>query len=215
MRRSLQLGMKRVLDVFVATAGLVLLLPVFALIAIAIRLDSPGRALFAQERAGLRAKRFRMLKFRTMVEHAHQIGFGLYVTREDSRITRIGKILRRFSLDELPQLFHILVGQMSLIGPRPALPYHVEHYTARQARRLLMRPGLTGWSQVNGRNFLSWPERLDKDVWYVDNFSLWLDARILLRTLTVWVSGEGLYAARERFFFSGRDDIPAPSGRDP
>ncbi|HEV1994054.1 MAG TPA: sugar transferase [Candidatus Acidoferrum sp.] len=214
MSRSLQLGTKRVLDALVAAAGIVLLLPVFVLIAIAIRLGSAGQVFFAQERTGLKGKRFRMLKFRTMVEDAQHTGSGLYVAKDDSRITRVGKTLRRFSLDELPQLFHILVGRMSLVGPRPALPYHVEHYTARQARRLLMRPGLTGWSQVNGRNFLSWPERLEKDAWYVDNFSLRLDARILIRTLAVLLSGEGLYGARDRFFFSGHDDIPAPSGRD-
>jgi undecaprenyl phosphate N,N'-diacetylbacillosamine 1-phosphate transferase len=214
MNRSLQLGTKRVLDALVAAVGLVLLLPVFVLIAIAIKLDSIGDVFFVQERAGLKGMRFRMLKFRTMVEDAQHTGSGLYVAKDDSRITRVGKILRRFSLDELPQLFHILVGQMSLVGPRPALPYHVEHYTARQARRLLMRPGLTGWSQVNGRNFLSWPERLEKDVWYVDNFSLRLDARILIRTFVVLLSGEGLYGARDRFFFSEQDDIPAPSGRE-
>jgi undecaprenyl phosphate N,N'-diacetylbacillosamine 1-phosphate transferase len=214
MSRSLPLAMKRLLDVLVGAVGLVLLSPVFLLIALVIRLDSPGHVFFAQERAGLRGKLFRMLKFRTMVEDAQQLGSGLYVAQDDSRITRVGTVLRRFSLDELPQLFHILAGQMSLVGPRPALPYHVERYTARQARRLLMRPGLTGWSQVNGRNFLSWPERLERDAWYVDNFSLLLDARVLLRTFAVLISGEGLYGARDRFFFSGQDDIPAPSRRD-
>jgi lipopolysaccharide/colanic/teichoic acid biosynthesis glycosyltransferase len=214
MIRNLQMGVKSVLDAIVAICSLVLLLPVLIVIAICVRLDSPGPVFFSQYRAGLRGRRFQMLKFRTMVQNADQFGSGLYVSRDDSRITRFGRILRRFSLDELPQLWNILGGQMSLVGPRPALPYHVERYTAREARRLLMRPGLTGWSQVNGRNLLSWPERLEKDVWYVDNFSLWLDARILLRTLSVWLSGEGLYGARDRFYFSGHDDIPAPSQRD-
>jgi undecaprenyl phosphate N,N'-diacetylbacillosamine 1-phosphate transferase len=215
MIRSLQVGVKLTLDALVATCGLVLLSPVLTLIAICIRLDSPGPVFFVQFRAGLQGRRFQMLKFRTMVQNADQIGSGLYVSHDDSRITRVGRVLRRFSLDELPQLWHILVGQMSLVGPRPALLYHVERYTPREARRLLMRPGLTGWSQVNGRNLLTWPQRLEKDVWYVDNFSLWLDARILFRTFSVWLSGEGLYGARDRFYFSGQDDIPAPSRREP
>jgi lipopolysaccharide/colanic/teichoic acid biosynthesis glycosyltransferase len=149
-----------------------------------------------------------------MVENADRIGTGLYVSQNDVRITRVGKILRRFSFDELPQLLHIMTGKMSLVGPRPGLPSPPERYTAQQARRLLMRPGLTGWSQVNGRNLLSWPKRIEKDVWYVDNFSLSLDARILLRTFTVWISADGLYAPRDRFFFSAQDDIPAPSRKD-
>jgi lipopolysaccharide/colanic/teichoic acid biosynthesis glycosyltransferase len=214
MTRNFQLGVKYGFDVVVAITGLILLLPAFILIAICIRLGSAGPVFFAQERVGLRGRRFRMLKFRTMVQRADRIGSGLYVSQDDPRITPVGRVLRRFSLDELPQLWHILGGQMSLVGPRPALPYHVERYTAQQARRLLMRPGLTGWSQVSGRNRLSWPERLERDVWYVDHFSAWLDVRILLRTPSVWLSGEGLYAARDRFYFSGYDDIPAPSRRD-
>jgi undecaprenyl phosphate N,N'-diacetylbacillosamine 1-phosphate transferase len=214
MSREIQLGVKRVLDLLVAVCGLVLLLPFFVLLGILIKLDSPGPVFFAQERAGVRGRRFRMLKFRTMVEDAARIGSGLYVAQDDSRITRVGRILRRLSLDELPQLLHILTGEMSLVGPRPALLYHVEHYTDRQARRLLMRPGLTGWSQVNGRNLLSWPERLEKDAWYVDHFSLLLDARVLFRTPAVWLSGAGLYGEREKFYFSGQDDIPVPSKRN-
>jgi lipopolysaccharide/colanic/teichoic acid biosynthesis glycosyltransferase len=214
MSRRVQLTAKRLLDILVAAAGLVLLLPLFALVAVCIRVGSRGPVFFSQERAGCGGKPFRISKFRTMVEHADRIGSGLYVSQNDSRITSVGKILRRLSIDELPQLLHILTGRMSLVGPRPALPYQVELYTTEQARRLLMRPGLTGWSQVNGRNLLSWPERIEKDIWYVDNFSLWLDARILLRTLKVWISGNGIYAPRDRFFFSAHDDIPAPSRKD-
>jgi undecaprenyl phosphate N,N'-diacetylbacillosamine 1-phosphate transferase len=214
MSRSVQLALKRLLDILIASVGLLLLWPVLVLIAICIKIGSRGSLFFPQERAGFRGKPFQIFKFRTMVENADRIGSGLYVSQDDLRITRVGKILRRFSLDELPQLVHIVTGEMSMVGPRPALPYHIEHYTVEQGRRLLMRPGLTGWSQVNGRNLLSWPERLEKDVWYVDNFSLWLDARILLRTFKVWISGDGLYAPRDRFFFSGDDDIPAPSQKD-
>jgi lipopolysaccharide/colanic/teichoic acid biosynthesis glycosyltransferase len=214
MNRIVQLMVKRCLDVLIAGAGLLLFWPVFVLIAVCIKFSSRGPVFFLQERAGFRGKPFRILKFRTMVENADRIGTGLYVSQNDVRITRVGKILRRFSFDELPQLLHIVTGKMSLVGPRPGLPYHLERYTAQQARRLLMRPGLTGWSQVNGRNLLSWPKRIEKDVWYVDNFSLSLDASILLRTFTVWISADGLYAPRDRFFFSAQDDIPAPSRKD-
>jgi lipopolysaccharide/colanic/teichoic acid biosynthesis glycosyltransferase len=214
MNRMIQLTVKRCLDILIAGAGLLLFWPVFVLIAVCIKFSSRGPVFFLQERAGFRGRPFQILKFRTMVENADRIGTGLYVSQNDVRITRVGKILRRFSFDELPQLLHIVTGKMSLVGPRPGLPYHLERYTADQARRLLMRPGLTGWSQVNGRNLLSWPARIEKDVWYVDNFSLWLDARILFRTLAVWISADGLYAPRERFFFSAQEDIPAPSRKD-
>lgn len=214
MNRIVQLTVKRCLDVLIAGAGLLLFWPVFVLIAVCIKFSSRGPVFFLQERAGFRGKPFQILKFRTMVENADRIGTGLYVSQNDVRITRVGKILRRFSFDELPQLLHIVTGKMSLVGPRPGLPYHLERYTPEQARRLLMRPGLTGWSQVNGRNLLSWPARIEKDVWYVDNFSLWLDARILFRTFAVWISADGLYAPRERFFFSAQEDIPAPSRKD-
>lgn len=213
MKRKFELAVKRAFDVVFAAVGLLVLLPLFVCIAIAIVLDSPGPFLYRQERVGFRVKRFRMLKFRTMVDRADEIGSGLYVSSEDPRITRVGRILRRFSIDEFPQFFQVLSGQMSFVGPRPGLPYQRDLYTEAQARRLVMRPGITGWSQIHGRNLLSWPERLNLDAWYVDNFSLWLDARILWRTIGVWLSGKGLYAEREKFFFSERDDIPTPTGR--
>lgn len=215
MRRSLQLSLKRALDICAALLGLIVLSPFFIVIAIAIALDSRGPILFSQDRVGLRGKQFRIFKFRTMVENAEHTGTGLYVSHDDARITRVGKMLRRFSLDELPQVWNVFRGEMSLVGPRPALPYHIDHYSSNQRRRLSVRPGLTGWSQVNGRNRLTWPERLEKDVWYVDHFSLWLDARILARTPAAWLSSKGLYAARENFSFSGHDDIPSPSKRKP
>jgi lipopolysaccharide/colanic/teichoic acid biosynthesis glycosyltransferase len=214
MNRSLQLTVKRCLDILIAAGGLLMLWPIFVLVAVCIKVGSRGPVFFLQERAGFRGKPFQILKFRTMVQNADRIGSGLYVSQDDLRITSVGRILRRSSFDELPQLLQIVTGKMSLVGPRPGLPYHVARYTAEQARRMIMRPGLTGWSQVNGRNLLSWPERIEKDVWYVDNFSLRLDASILFRTLKVWISGDGLYAPRERFFFSAHDDIPAPSRKD-
>jgi undecaprenyl phosphate N,N'-diacetylbacillosamine 1-phosphate transferase len=211
MSRSLQFMAKRLMDASVAALSLVLLLPAFALIAIAIKCDSHGPVFFVQERVGRLGRLFQMLKFRSMVQGADRMGSGFYVALNDLRITRVGRFLRRFSLDELPQLLHVLAGQMSLVGPRPALPYQVKHYSPRDARRVLVRPGITGWSQVSGRNLISWPERLAKDVWYVENFSLLLDLRILFRTPAVWWSGSGIYAAREKFFFTGRDDIPLSS----
>ena len=211
MNRRLQLMVKRLVDIIVSATGLLFLLPVFILIAIAIKFDSPGPVFFVQERVGQLGKLFSMLKFRTMVEGADRTGSGLYVAFDDSRITRVGRFLRRFSLDELPQLLHVLVGQMSLVGPRPGLPYQLKYYSTTDALRLHVRPGLTGWSQVSGRNLIPWPDRLQRDVWYVNNFSLALDLRILLRTAVVWLSGEGLYGVREKFFFTGRDDIPLAS----
>lgn len=211
MNRSFQLVVKRLADIIVGAAGLVFLLPVFLLIAVAIKLDSAGPVFFVQKRVGQLGRLFPMLKFRTMVEGADRIGSGLYVAFDDSRITRVGRFLRRYSLDELPQLLHVLMGQMSLVGPRPALPYQLNYYSSTDRLRLLVRPGLTGWSQVSGRNLISWPDRLARDAWYVENFSLALDLRILWRTPVVWLSGEGLYGARENFFFTECDDIPWPS----
>ena len=214
MNHDIQLGVKRALDIVASAVALLVLWPLLVCIAILIKLESPGPVFFLQPRAGYRGERFRMRKFRTMVQNAEASGAGYYVGRDDARVTRVGKMLRRFSLDELPQLLQIFTGKMSVVGPRPGLPYHVEHYDPDQMRRLDVRPGLTGWSQVNGRNQISWPERIEKDVWYVDHFSLWLDAKIIFRTFGVWLSGEGLYGARENFFFSGQDDIPVPTRRD-
>ncbi len=214
MNHDIQLGVKRALDIVASAVALLVLWPLLVCIAILIKLESPGPVFFLQPRAGYRGERFRMRKFRTMVQNAEASGAGYYVGRDDARVTRVGKMLRRFSLDELPQLLQIFTGKMSVVGPRPGLPYHIDHYDPDQMRRLDVRPGLTGWSQVNGRNQISWPERIEKDVWYVDHFSLWLDAKIIFRTFGVWLSGEGLYGARENFFFSGQDDIPVPTRRD-
>jgi len=210
MSRELQLGIKRVGDIVVAAIGVVLLLPAFILIGIAIKFDSAGPVFFKQRRVGRFGKPFRMLKFRTMIAGAADLGAGVYVCAKDPRVTRVGKVLRRYSLDELPQLIHVLAGEMSLVGPRPGLPYQRKFYSEHHVRRLLARPGITGWSQVSGRNLISWPERLEKDVWYVGHWSLGLDLRILLRTALVCWSGEGLYGARENFFFTGCDDLPVP-----
>jgi len=173
---------KRAMDVVVAGFGLIVSSPVLALAALAIKLEDRGPVLFRQLRVGKDGVDFELLKLRTMVVGAEKMGAGLAVNRGDSRITRSGRALRRLSLDELPQLWNILRGDMSVVGPRPTLRHQVDSYTPRQLRRLEVKPGLTGWAQVNGRASLPWDKRIELDVWYVEHRSLWLDLRILART---------------------------------
>jgi lipopolysaccharide/colanic/teichoic acid biosynthesis glycosyltransferase len=172
----------RALDVVVAGAGLVLASPLLAAAALATKLESRGPVLYRQTRVGKDGADFELLKLRTMVVGAERIGAGFAVDQGDARITRVGRILRRTSLDELPQLWNVLRGEMSVIGPRPTLRYQVEQYDEHQRRRLEIRPGLTGWAQVNGRASLPWAERIELDVWYVENRSPKVDLEILLRT---------------------------------
>jgi lipopolysaccharide/colanic/teichoic acid biosynthesis glycosyltransferase len=172
----------RALDVAVAGAGLVVTGPLLALAALAIRAEDRGPILYRQTRVGKDGGDFELLKLRTMVVGAEKIGSGYAVNRGDTRITRVGRLLRRTSVDELPQLWNVLRGDMSVIGPRPTLRYQVEQYDERQLRRLEVKPGITGWAQVNGRAALPWAERIELDVWYVEHRSPFLDLRILLRT---------------------------------
>ena len=174
--------MNRALDVTVAGTGLLLTSPLLALSAIAIKLDDRGPVLYRQTRVGKDGRDFELLKLRTMVVGAESIGAGYAVNRGDSRITRAGRILRRLSLDELPQLWNVVRGEMSVIGPRPTLRYQVEQYDEHQRHRLDVKPGITGWAQVNGRASLPWADRIDLDVWYVEHRSARLDLRILART---------------------------------
>ena len=173
--------MNRALDLAAAGTTLVLASPVLAVSALAVKLDG-GPALYRQPRVGKDGRDFELLKLRTMVVGAEKLGAGYAVNRGDERITRVGRILRRLSLDELPQLWNIVRGEMSLIGPRPTLRYQVERYDARQRRRLEVKPGLTGWAQIHGRAELPWAERIELDLWYVDHRSPAVDLRILLRT---------------------------------
>jgi exopolysaccharide biosynthesis polyprenyl glycosylphosphotransferase len=176
-------------------AGLLLLVlsPLLLIIAVAIKLDSRGSILYSQNRVGQAGKLFRILKFRTMVTGAEHYGLGLSVAADDDRITRVGRLLRRLSLDELPQLFNVLAGHMSIVGPRPTLLDQVERYTPRQALRLRCKPGITGWAQVSGRNSISWEKRIELDIWYIEHWSLWLDLRIIARTPRALVDTEGVY----------------------
>lgn len=195
--RQLQLWIKHFFD---RTIGAVLLVgtgPLFLLIAAAIKLTSKGPVFFIQKRVGKNQQEFPIYKFRTMVVNAENMGTGIYTEEKDPRITKIGKILRKTSLDELPQLLNILRGEMSIIGPRPTLRYQVEKYTPFQLQRLQMKPGVTGWAQVNGRNALSWPERIRYDVEYVQKFSLWLDMKIMIRTVKVVLTAEGVYGKKD------------------
>lgn len=177
---------KRTIDILLSFILVVICLIPMVLIALIIRIDSKGPALFKQERLGRNGKVFHMYKFRSMCMNAEHSGSGVYSGRDDSRVTRIGKILRATSLDELPQFVNILMGHMSFIGPRPPLTYHpwpIEEYTAEQRRMFEVRPGITGWAQVNGRKGVEWNKRIRMNVWYVDHVSLKLDLKILCMTV--------------------------------
>ncbi|HBC93984.1 MAG TPA: sugar transferase [Pelotomaculum sp.] len=189
---------KRVFDIFLTLLLLLMLSPLLVAVALAIKLSSPGGIFFKQQRLGLHGKIFWMYKFRSMVANAVHIGSGMFVEKDDPRITRIGRILRKTDIDELPQLFNVLHGDMSLVGPRPAPLHHLEKYDKRQKKRLSVKPGLTGWAQVNGRLALYWPERIELDLWYVANNSFWTDIRILMKTITVVLCRRGETAREDR-----------------
>ena len=174
--------MNRMLDAAVGGVGFALTSPVLAAAAIMIKLDDGGPVFYRQRRVGLNGQEFELLKLRTMRVGAEREGAGYAVNEGDPRITRAGRVLRRLSIDELPQLWNVVRGDMSLVGPRPTLAYQVERYTPRQRRRLEVKPGITGWAQVHGRARLPWNERIELDVWYVEHRSPWLDLKILART---------------------------------
>jgi lipopolysaccharide/colanic/teichoic acid biosynthesis glycosyltransferase len=180
----------------IALAGLLLAVtsPLFALAALAIRLESRGPVFYRQLRVGRGGEQFQLWKLRTMVPGAEAMGAGIYVLEGDARITRVGRLLRRFSLDELPNLVNVLRGEMAIVGPRPTVQEQVDRYTDRQRRRLEVKPGITGWAQINGRTSLPWPDRIELDVWYVEHRSLRLDLRILARTARMLATGHGLYS---------------------
>jgi lipopolysaccharide/colanic/teichoic acid biosynthesis glycosyltransferase len=184
---------KRALDLVLATLGLMLGAPVLVAAMAVIRLESAGHPVYRQRRVGRGGREFDLYKLRTMVHGAEHLGAGMAVNEGDPRITRVGGALRRTSLDELPNLFNVLRGDMSIVGPRPTIPVQVAQYTDRQRRRLEVKPGITGWAQVNGRASLPWSERIELDLWYVEHRSLALDLRILAQTGVMVLSGHGLY----------------------
>jgi lipopolysaccharide/colanic/teichoic acid biosynthesis glycosyltransferase len=185
--------LKRLFDLVIAIPGAVITTPVIAALALLIRLESPGHPVYTQTRVGKDGELFSIYKLRTMVRGAEFTGAGLAIQEGDERITRIGAFLRRYSLDELPNLWNVLRGEMSIVGPRPTLAVQVEQYTERQRGRLSVKPGLTGWAQINGRASLPWPERIELDLWYVEHRSLRLDCLILARTVRMVLDGDGIY----------------------
>jgi len=184
---------KRALDLVIAGVGSLLTAPAVALLALAIRLESPGHPVYRQARAGKDGNEFSIYKLRTMVRGAEFTGAGLAIQEGDDRITRVGSFLRRYSLDELPNLWNVLRGEMSIVGPRPTLPVQVQQYDERQRGRLAVKPGMTGWAQVHGRAALPWPERIELDLYYVKHRTLMLDLKIIARTVRMVLGGQGLY----------------------
>jgi lipopolysaccharide/colanic/teichoic acid biosynthesis glycosyltransferase len=184
---------KRAMDLAIAIPASILAAPLVALACLAIRLESPGHPIYRQRRVGRHGRHFEIYKLRTMVRGAEFTGAGLAVQEGDDRITRVGAFLRRTSLDELPNLWNVLRGEMSIVGPRPTLQVQVDQYTARQRGRLEVKPGITGWAQVNGRASLPWSERIELDLWYVEHRSLVLDVEILVKTARLVLTGHGLY----------------------
>ena len=186
-------GLPRIADVVLASIALAVTSPLLVLAALAIRVDSRGPVIYRQLRAGLGGRRFELLKLRTMHPGSDPVGVGTPVLEGDPMVTRVGRVLRRLSLDELPNLVNVVRGEMALVGPRPTLPAQVDDYTPAQRRRLEVKPGVTGWAQINGRAGIPWEERIALDVWYVDHRSPGLDLRILARTAGRLATGHGLY----------------------
>jgi lipopolysaccharide/colanic/teichoic acid biosynthesis glycosyltransferase len=182
----------RALEVVLATLTLIVLAPLLALAAAWIRLGGRGPVIYRQPRIGLAGREFELLKLRTMVSGSDPIGIGTAVGRDDPRVTRPGRFLRRTSLDEIPNLVNVLRGEMALVGPRPTIPAQVDGYTPRQRRRHEVKPGITGWAQIKGRAGIPWEERIELDLFYVEHRSLRLDLRILARTFGLILSGQGL-----------------------
>jgi len=193
MNRYVHSRTKRALDVTVAGAMLALSAPIVGLAALAVRLETPGHPIYRQRRVGLDGHAFEVYKLRTMVSGAEHMGAGMAIDEGDSRITRIGALLRRTSIDELPNLVNVLRGEMSLVGPRPTIQVQVDQYTDRQRGRLAVRPGLTGWAQVNGRASLPWPKRIELDLEYIERASLRMDLRIIVLSARMAITGHGLY----------------------
>jgi lipopolysaccharide/colanic/teichoic acid biosynthesis glycosyltransferase len=204
---------KRALDLLIAAPGALITAPLIALLALLIRLESPGYPIYTQTRVGKDGREFQIYKLRTMVSGAEFVGAGLAIQEGDDRITRIGTLLRRYSLDELPNLWNVLRGEMSIVGPRPTIPVQVSQYTERQFGRLRVKPGITGWAQVNGRAALPWTERIELDLWYVEHQSLRLDLSILGRTLQLLRSGHGLYKGETGGWHSPLE-VPSAEGSD-
>ncbi|MDO8586160.1 MAG: sugar transferase [Armatimonadota bacterium] len=191
--RLILLKLKRLFDCAGASLALALLSPLFSALAVAIKLDSQGPVFFRQKRLGYRGRMFSIFKFRTMIPNAASVGAGLPTFDGDPRVTKVGRVLRKRRLDELPQLFNVLLGQMSLVGPRPLMPDYLESYSQRDKKRMLMPPGMTGWQQVHGGATHNWLERIESDIWYVEHWTPWLDILVLLKTPAVVFKADTVY----------------------
>ncbi|MBO7149884.1 MAG: sugar transferase [Clostridia bacterium] len=201
---------KRLFDIIFSFLGIILTSIPMLIIAIIIKIDSKGPVFFKQERIGKNGKIFKILKFRSMCVGAEKTGSGVYSGKGDKRVTRVGKILRATSLDEIPQFFSVLKGDMSFIGPRPPLTYHpwtLDKYTEEQKRMFEVRPGITGWAQVNGRKDVEWNKRIELNVWYVDHLSIWLDIKILLKTILKVLSNADNENTKETVESNVNDDV--------
>ncbi len=187
---------KRCFDFFGALTGLIILSPIFLFIIISIKMTSSGPVFFRQERVGKDGKIFKIWKFRTMIDKAQNFGLGYEVAKNDSRITKIGRFLRRFGIDEFPQFINVILGEMSLVGPRTALPHQVEKYSEFEKKRFYVKPGIASLAHVKGWNTLSWKERIKLDIWYIENWSFWLDLKILFKTLIIVLLGKGQYGEK-------------------
>lgn len=187
---------KRTMDMLIAGFLIVVLFPLLLLVSIVIWLKSGPGVIFKQERVGRNGRVFTMYKFRSMIPNAENMGAGIYFSGpDDPRVTRVGRLLRKTSLDELPQLFNVLKGEMSIVGPRPPLVQQYPCFRESHRKRFAVKPGITGWAQVNGRHTHSWARRIKHDIWYVENYSIWLDLLILLKTVKVVVNGSGIHYA--------------------
>lgn len=210
--RKANLFLKRTIDLIGASVLLILtiVIPVMIIIPIVIRLTSKGPAIFTQERTGKNGKTFKIYKFRTMYLPEESLDKNGEMLPSEQRITKVGKFLRKTSLDEITQVFNILNGTMSIVGPRPTLPYQTERYDERQLKRLDMRPGITGWAQVNGRNDLTWTEKIEYDLEYIEKFNIWFDIKILFRTVAVVLKQEGIpFVKNDRL--NGKEPVSVPA----
>ena len=205
-QKNIALAFKRLFDLLVAASVLALLSPLILLVSLAIKLDDQGPILFVQDRVGRNRRKFRCYKFRTMVFGAESIGQGLKVTADDPRITRVGRLLRLWTLDEIPQLLNVLKGEMSIVGPRPWVPSEAAYCSPADSRRFEFKPGMAGWAWIHGRNRLPWEERIRLDLWYIDRWSLWLDFYILLKAFVLLFRRHGVYGVES---VSGNPDIQA------
>lgn len=190
--------MKRLFDLMSSLIAVVFLSPLLVIISVIIKLNDGGKVLFKQKRGGKNQEHFCIYKFRTMIPNAEKVGLKYKTEENDPRITKVGKILRKYSLDELPQLINIIKGDMSIVGPRPALPVHTDNYNEYQYQRLEVKPGITGLAQVNGRNDLTWDEKIEWDIKYVREASLWLDIKIVFKTVSVILKKDDIYQKKEK-----------------